>query len=85
MLRLEDYFESREYFYLCFELSTALTLERYVKSQKEMIPEFRVQQIALQLAEAIDYLHDHGIILRNLQSSGIQMAIVHKDKDIEKP
>lgn len=66
VLRLEDYFENREHFYLCFELSSAVTLERYIKSQKEKIAEFRVQQIALQLIEALEYLHDHGIILRNL-------------------
>lgn len=30
VIRLEDYFESREYFYLCLELETSVTLERYL-------------------------------------------------------
>ena len=76
-MRLEDYFETREKFYICLEMHSQLTLHQYIRIQEERgdsITENLAQKHSQKLAIAIDYLHDHGIILRNFSALGILMT-----------
>ena len=43
-----------------------MTLDRYLREQKTKLTEARVHQIASNLAQGLEFLHEHGIILRNL-------------------
>ena len=74
MVRLEDHFECREYFYICLELHSKLTLFDYINKYTTQIEEIRAQELAKKIGMAIEYLHDNGIILRNLESTGILMT-----------
>lgn len=83
VVRLEDYFENREFFYLCLELHSEQTLYRYALQMSGLIPEQKIQMMAKQLGSALEYLHDIGIVLRSFDASGILMTEGTKDQNNE--
>ena len=89
VVKLEDYFENRNCFYLCLELHSDQTLYDYcllnqTKSKKDKIlDEKRVRELAIKIGQALEYLHDLGIILRNFCAKGILMTDVTKDRHLQ--
>jgi serine/threonine protein kinase len=71
---LEDYFENRENFYLCLEIQSSQTLFDFINKFKDEIDELKARDLALKIGLALESLHDNGIILKNLESSGILMT-----------
>ena len=78
VVRLEDHFEDKEKFYLCLELHSKLTLYEYI--QHHVIDEVRARQIALKIGQAVEHLHDNGIMLRDLGPKGILMTEDNTDE-----
>ena len=80
VVRLEDHFEDKSKFYLCFELHSHETLYSFV--QNNNIGEIRVREIAQKIGETLEYFHDNGILVRNLESSSILMTDTRKKNDL---
>lgn len=79
IIHLEDYFENKEHIYLCLELHSKMTLFDFVKKYNDAIEETRVQEIGNKIGQALESLHENGIVLKNLESSGILMTEVDSE------
>lgn len=53
---------------MCLELHSKLTLFDYINKYSGELEEMRIQELAKKIALALEYLHDGGIILKNLES-----------------
>jgi serine/threonine protein kinase len=73
VVRMLDYFENKHKFYVVFEEMSKLTLSDYIKKFK-YIDEYRIKSVALKLGQTLEYLHDKGIVIRNLDANGILMT-----------
>lgn len=49
IVRLEDFYESRNNFYLCLELHSEMTLRKYISSVQEELEEQFARDIALKI------------------------------------
>mmetsp|Transcript_24022 Transcript_24022/g.36951 ORF Transcript_24022/g.36951 Transcript_24022/m.36951 type:complete len:130 (+) Transcript_24022:2893-3282(+) len=74
VVSLEAFFETKEHIYLVLELHSRLTLYEFSQERPTPLSELRVREIASKIAIAIEHLHDHGAILRNLEATGILMT-----------
>ena len=83
VVKLEDYFESKEEFHLCLELHSDQTLEGFVNQHIEILEEARVRDIVGKIGNAIEYLHSIGVILRNLDCKGILMTETAEGMSLE--
>jgi carbon catabolite-derepressing protein kinase len=84
IVRLEDYFESKEHIYLCLELHSNMTLFEYINKYNYDIEETRAQELGRKVGRALEYLHDNGIVLKNLESQGILMTEAGERDMLEK-
>lgn len=72
--RMLDYFEDVSKIYLCLEYHNGGPLKDYLKLIDKEEKEIRVRDIATKIANALEHLHSHGVILRNLDIDSIQMS-----------
>lgn len=84
VVRLEDYFENRDNFYLCLELHSDQSLAQFILKNKHELEEFRARELILKIGQALDYLHDQGIILKNLSADGILMTDVTSNVELQR-
>ena len=66
VVRLLDYFEDKEYIYLCLEKYYGSTLDHYFEVNSSKIKEDEIIKYAITIGTTLEYLHDNGILLRNL-------------------
>ena len=74
IVRLEDYFENKDVMFICLELHSKMTLFDYILKFKDRLEESRIQELGKKIGSALEYLHDNGVVLKNLESSGILMT-----------
>ena len=67
VIRMLEHFETKQQFYIVFEEISKLNLLQYINNHAPL-DEQRVKQIALKLSQILEYLHDKGMILRNLEA-----------------
>jgi serine/threonine protein kinase len=46
------------------------------------LEEYRARELILKIGQALEYLHDNGVILKNLNASGILMTEVTKNMEL---
>ena len=83
VISMEDYFENREYFYLCLELLSDQTLHSYIAKLGTIIDERRARDLIMKIGQGMQFLHDHGVILRNFSAHGVLMTNIVKDVKYE--
>ena len=49
VVRLEDYFENKDNFYLCLELHSEQTLAKYIDKNKHELEEYRARELILKI------------------------------------
>jgi serine/threonine protein kinase len=74
VVRLLDYFEDREYIYLCLEKHHGTFLDNYIEVNGDKIQESDIITYASTIGNTLEYLHDNGILLRNIETSSIIMT-----------
>lgn len=74
VVRLLDHFENKEFIYLVLDKHPGNNLEEYLEENRNELKEKDFQIYATQIGNAIDYLHDDRILLRNLNMNSIIMT-----------
>jgi len=64
VVRLLDYFEDKEFIYLCLEKYQGTSLDYFFEINK--IDENEIITYAITIGATLEHLHDNGILLRNL-------------------
>jgi serine/threonine protein kinase len=71
---LIDLFENNDYYYIVLEYMQGGDLFDYNEQRNFKMSEDRVKQIAYQLGQAIKYLHNYGIVHRDLKLENVMMS-----------
>lgn len=82
LVRVLDNFESSDYLYVCFEHQGGCTLTQYMNHHFKlgMQPlESQIRDWMKMLAQVLEYLHAHGIIVRNLEPDSIMFDNLRTD------
>ena len=77
--RLLDYFESVDSIHMCLEYHNGGKLKPYLITIDPEHKESSIRDIALKIANGLQYLHEHGVILRNLETDSIHMTNLTSD------
>jgi serine/threonine protein kinase len=73
IVELLNCFYDEKYIYLILELCSHGDLERYLK-EKQTLSESETQNIAKQVVDGLVYLHNHGIIHRDIKLSNLLLT-----------
>mmetsp|Transcript_9299 Transcript_9299/g.14068 ORF Transcript_9299/g.14068 Transcript_9299/m.14068 type:complete len:179 (+) Transcript_9299:410-946(+) len=82
--RMIDYFENKEFLFVCREFVAGETLSEHLNNQKEKdgyIDEFEMRTIFKTVVETIEFLHDMGVVVRNLNMDSFIVAETKTDTD----
>lgn len=74
IIGLIDLFENIDYYYIVLEYMQGKDLFHYLKVRDLVLPEKRVKEIMYQIMIAVKYLHDYGIVHRDLKLENIMMT-----------
>jgi serine/threonine protein kinase len=76
VVRLSDFFEDAENFYLILEYMGGGDLFDYLKSRSFRLSEERSKEITYQLVLAVQFLHSFGIVHRDIKLENVMMSDV---------
>ena len=71
---LIDLFENSDYYYIVLEYMQGKDLFDYLSSRAFKIGEQRAKEIAYQIGIGIKYLHNYGIVYRDLKLENVMMS-----------
>ena len=74
IIKLIDTFENEEYIFIVMEYMKGGNLTSYLKKKHFCISERKTKEIIKQIAEGISYLHNYGIIHRDIKSDNILLS-----------
>lgn len=83
IIKLKDLFESCEYYYLVLEYMPGKDLFEYIAKRDYSLPEEVAKQIIFQIMQGVRYLHNLGIVHRDLKLENIMMSHL-KDNAVPK-
>lgn len=59
---------------MCLEIHSSQTLFDFINLHSKRINETKARDLALKIGSALDFLHQNGVVLKNLDSKGILMS-----------
>ena len=71
---LIDLFENSDYYYIVLEYMQGKDLFDYIQVRSFKLTEHRVKEIAYQIGLALKYLHNYGIVHRDLKLENVMMS-----------
>ncbi|XP_028657483.1 serine/threonine-protein kinase PLK4 isoform X1 [Erpetoichthys calabaricus] len=74
ILELYSFFEDEKYVYLVLEMCENGEMTRYLKKRKKPFSEDEARQFMRQIVKGMSYLHDHGILHRDLTLSNLLLT-----------
>ena len=74
IINLVDLFENSEYYYIVLDYMAGSDLFDYLQGRDFNLGEDRVRELTYQLALGIKYLHNYGIVHRDLKLENIMMS-----------
>ena len=74
IIKLMDVFESHAHYYIVLEYMQGSDLFEYMQKRAFNVSENRVKTITKQIAEGLIYLHNYGIMHRDLKLENIMMS-----------
>ena len=74
VIKLIDIFENSDYYYIVLDYMEGKDLFDYLQKRSFRISEERAKNLALQIGEAIQYLHNYGIVHRDLKLENVMMS-----------
>lgn len=83
IVRLIDYFEDLENIYIVLEYLSGGNLNFFLSRQQTLLTEFRIKDIIEQMAKATFYLHNFGIIYRDLKPENTMMSDISENAFIK--
>jgi len=72
-MRLYDFFEDSAHYYMVMEYLKGPDLFSYLKERDFELEENRIKQICYHLVQAVRYLHEKGVVHRDLKLENIMM------------
>ena len=73
IVSLIDLFENSDYYYIVLEYMAGGDLFDYIQYRSFKIPESRAKELAFQIGLALKYLHNYGIVHRDLKLENVMM------------
>ncbi len=74
IIRLIDLFENSETYFIVLEYMQGKDLFDYIQKRGFSLPEQRVQDLIYQIALGVKYMHEFGIVHRDLKLENIMMS-----------
>jgi len=74
IVKLLDLFENSDHYYIVLEYMAGKDLFDYIQKRNFVLNEDRVKQIGIQIIQAVRYLHEFGIVHRDLKLENIMMS-----------
>ncbi len=74
IVKLLDHFENSEYIYIVMEYISGGTLNQYIKNHYFYISESEAANIISQIGNGLKYLHNYGIVHRDLKTDNIMLT-----------
>ena len=73
-MKLIDVFENSDHYYIVIEYMAGKDMFDYIQKRNFMLSEERVKQLSVQIINAVRYLHDFGIVHRDLKLENVMMS-----------
>jgi len=83
VVKLIDHFENSEYIFIVMELLKGGNLGEYFNKNKFQITEKRAAKIMYQLASGVKYLHQYGILHRDIKPDNIMLSDSTEDAPVK--
>ncbi len=74
IIKLVDLFENQSYYQIVLEYMQGKDLFEYMQKREFRIGEARAKEITTQIADGLMYLHNYGIMHRDLKLENIMMS-----------
>jgi serine/threonine protein kinase len=78
-----DLFENSDYYYIVLEYMEGKDLFDYLSQRSFAVSEERTKELALQIGQAVKYLHNYGIVHRDIKLENVMMSDC-SDKSVPK-
>lgn len=74
VVQMEDWFETSNHIYLVLELHSSITFDQFVLSVEMLLEEEFIRDFIQKIGLTLGFLHESGVIIRNLASSSFLMS-----------
>ena len=74
IIKLVDLFENSDTYFIVLDFMQGKDLFDYIQKRGFSLPEQRVQDLAYQVAMGVQYMHEFGIVHRDLKLENIMMS-----------
>ena len=74
VIKLIDHFEDIDYYYIILEYIKGYNLNKYLKNNSYYLTEKNAANIIIQIAKGIKYLHQYGIVHKDIKHNNIMIT-----------